>query len=268
MLLIRDREFVVVDESAEQDVSASVCKSIVCKNRSSILPKDDNGVDCKDSLTLFMKSLLMNSIQESSQLATSGSTSSTLVRETKKALAASCPTAFLKSSMIAISRSCIRCGTSSAMSTRCLDLKLTSQIGWVGLPNLEVGKSISRRFVQPYEASHLKPPQATVSIPERPSPDDYSFHIRFTWCGTWERLVTVQLWSSPLPACQAALATTTTLSHQWIGLAGVSLYVSFDFAKPPVTTVNYSYPPRNGFNVKIVNAVRFMTRREWLDPRA
>jgi hypothetical protein len=61
-------------------VSASVCEPVVRKDKSSILPKGDDGVDCEGSLVLFIKSSLMNSIQES-QIGASGSnsTGSTLV---------------------------------------------------------------------------------------------------------------------------------------------------------------------------------------------
>ena len=95
-------------------------KPFSARNASSILPEGDDGVDCEGSLASIIKSLLTNSIQESSQIAASGSnsTGSTLVRETEKAFAASCPTAFLKSLMAATSRSYISCGTSGAMSTR------------------------------------------------------------------------------------------------------------------------------------------------------
>ncbi len=108
----------------------SVCEPIVRKDRSSNWPKGGNGVDYEGSMVSFIKSSFMNSIQESSQLAASGSnsTGSAIVRETKKALAASCPTVFLKSSITATSRLYSRCSTSSVISIRCLDLKLTSQI--------------------------------------------------------------------------------------------------------------------------------------------
>jgi len=62
VLLARDRGFAVGGDGARQGVSASVCEPIVCKERSSILPEGDDGVDCEGSLVSFIKSSLMNSI--------------------------------------------------------------------------------------------------------------------------------------------------------------------------------------------------------------
>ena len=88
-------------------MSAAVCETVFRKDASSNLPEAGGGVDCEGSLTSIIKSSLTNSIHELSQIAASHSnpTDLTLIRETKKAFAASCPTAFLKSSMAATSRS-------------------------------------------------------------------------------------------------------------------------------------------------------------------
>ena len=103
-------------------MSATVCKTVLRKDASSILPEGDNGLDREGWLASIIKSSLTNSIQESSQIAASGSnpTGSTLVRETKKAFAASCPTAFLQLLIAATSRFCINCDTSGAVLTRTL----------------------------------------------------------------------------------------------------------------------------------------------------
>lgn len=101
-------------------------KSFFARNTSLILSKGDNGVNCEGSLVSIIKSLLTNFIQESSQIAVSGSNSIgfTLIRETEKAFAASCPTAFLKSLMAATSRFYISCDTSDVISTRTLRPRL------------------------------------------------------------------------------------------------------------------------------------------------
>ena len=52
-------------------VSATICETVLRKDASSILPEGDDGLDCEGSLALVIKSLLTNSIQESSQIADS-----------------------------------------------------------------------------------------------------------------------------------------------------------------------------------------------------
>ena len=122
MLLFGDMRLAVCGDGAELTVSAAVCETVLRKDASSILPEGDGGVDCEGPLASIIKSSLTNSIQESSQITASRSnlTGSTLIRETKKAFATAYLTAFLKSSIAATSRCCIRCTTLDVISTRTL----------------------------------------------------------------------------------------------------------------------------------------------------
>ena len=122
---------------------ATICETVLRKNTSLILPKSDNNVNYEESLASIIKSLLTNSIQKSSQIAVFNlnPTDFILIKEIKKAFATSCSIVFLKLLMAATSRSYISCGTLGAISTRTLRPRLNKSDNWLGLANLEVGKS-------------------------------------------------------------------------------------------------------------------------------